>query len=62
MMHSLHEQLNHFRMTHPYKQLNVAEVSWKYIAACGRSKEALLVLPGIFGLDGAQQLGELTKV
>jgi pimeloyl-ACP methyl ester carboxylesterase len=38
-------RLKKFRLTHPYKQLVVADTKWEYIC-CGQGEQTLLLLPG----------------
>lgn len=38
-------RLQHFRRTHPYKQLTVGDTKWDYIS-CGQGDETLFMLPG----------------
>src|SRR5215471_1206448 len=38
-----------FRLTHAYKQLDIAGICWEYIV-CGRGENVLLLLPGAHGL------------
>lgn len=41
------ERLHHFRAAHPYRQLDLGNGAWRYIAA-GSGQKTLLLLPGAF--------------